>query len=694
VQWTDKQGNFWIYGGEGDSAGHITILSALWEFNPLANTWTWVKGPKTSYQSPVYGTQGIPSINNTPGARIFGYPTWTDTTGDLWLFGGWTYNNGFGLLNDLWKYHIATNEWTWMGGPSVPNQPGVAGNLYQASSSFIPPPRDEANAGWTDANNNLWLFGGDSAIGFFSDMWRYNISTAEWAWMGGNLGVTESNLGSYGTLGVESAANKPPARSSYTHWIENNYLYFTSGTDSSYAFSDVWRFNLNTNYFTWVGGGQGSVPQGQYTQYCTVTPGDMPRGRFEERTAQLPGCSPLLFMWGGRDVNYNYLNDLWNFDTQSRQWRWVSGSGNINPTGNYGALGVSSPGNMPPGNGGICFWSDNSGNLWLWGGSGQAGFINAMWEYIPDPGCFPVDTGSANLSYQLSSSSLCQGDSAMISFIGDSGVSISPASHVTWIDSLHAVIVPDTSTLFTASGYSPCGLYGSQVFTINIITLPDTVTSNKSIICPGDTAVVCASPGYSVYNWNTGDTGVCINALNAGNYYVTVTGSGNCLSVSNHISIRVYPSLPVSVSVIGDTLAGYGALSYQWLLNHVIITGATDSVYIAKISGSYILQITDSNGCIENSSPVVITGIAGAVLQNNITVFPNPSNTGWKISVSGELLGSLAEVYDGTGRLVFKTTITNMQSAINIPGLASGIYELIVSQPRIGYSAVRKLVKM
>jgi hypothetical protein len=55
-------------------------------------------------------------------------------------------------------------------------------------------------------------------------------------------------------------------------------------------------------------------------------------------------------------------------------------------------------------------------------------------------------------------------------------------------------------------------------------------------------------------------------------------------------------------------------------------------------------------------------------------------------------VGSVAEVFDATGQLVFKSQIRSLQSQINIPGLASGLYELrIISN---GYRLFKKLVKI
>ena len=758
AQWKDKQGNLWIYGGEG--AAPYQLPGDLWKYDPIVNMWTWVNGPGTGVASLTFAAIGIPSPANNPGARELGYPSWTDTSGDLWLWGG------YGLC-DLWRYNIASNEWTCMAyGYS---SQGIFGNLYQLSDSAMPPYRQEENAVWTDANNNLWMFGGQRTdtrgSGDGNDLWRYNIALGQWAWMGGRQTLRDS--GSYGTLGVESPANRPPARACRTRWTDSSYLYLTSGAGQVGMFNDVWRFNLNNNYWTWIGGDSGDVPTGQYTSYCSIANGDKPIGRWEERTARLSGCTPLLFMWGGDSDHRGYLNDLWSFDLSSNKWRWISGNDTGTFNGNFGAIGVPSATNMPRGSMGGCFWGDNDGHLWQWGGEGWGGLSNAMWEFIPDPACLPVDTSS--LRYQLSRSSICNGDSALISFSGGYSLSVAPNSHVTWLDSLHALLEPDSTTMFTISGYTSCGVYkvlnfilpvlGSnslsyqlsrtsicngdsalisfnsgyslsvtpnsnitwldslhallkpdsttvftisgytscgdynvQNFTLSVIQLAANAVSNKTSMCSGDTAQICATAGYTSYYWNTGDTATCIYVQSAGNYYVTVTDSSGCSANSTHLSIQVYPSSHVSISINGDTLSGYDAISYQWLLNGTPVTGANTSVYIATSPGSYVLEVTDSNGCIEKSNPLIISGIYENLFSNSISVFPNPTNTGWQLSVDPVLLGSMAEVFDATGRRIFVSAITNVQSTIDLVGAASGIYELRLTSHQ--YRVVRKLVKL
>jgi N-acetylneuraminic acid mutarotase len=119
VSWTDAAGNFWLFGG-GINDGY---LNDLWKYDPSTNLWTWVSGDNIISQVSVFGTKGVPSPTNKPGAR-YGAVSWTDAAGNLWLMGG-SYGNN--RLNDLWKYDPSTNLWTWVSGDNTHNQPGVYG---------------------------------------------------------------------------------------------------------------------------------------------------------------------------------------------------------------------------------------------------------------------------------------------------------------------------------------------------------------------------------------------------------------------------------------------------------------------------------------------------------------------------------------------------------------------------------------
>jgi hypothetical protein len=175
VGWTDKAGNFWLFGGDGnDSTETFGLLNDLWKYS--GGEWTWVGGSNRVNQDGTYGTEGTAAGGNVPGARDSAVG-WTDAAGNFWLFGGNGYGStqAFGFVGDLWKY--SGGEWTWMSGPNVVNQQGSYGTEGMAAPSNVPGARDSA-VGWIDGAGNLWLFGGngyDSAgtEGALNDLWMY-----------------------------------------------------------------------------------------------------------------------------------------------------------------------------------------------------------------------------------------------------------------------------------------------------------------------------------------------------------------------------------------------------------------------------------------------------------------------------------------------------------------------------------------
>src|SRR5208283_1766158 len=104
VSWRDNYGYLWLFGGDGyDNGGTYGLLNDLWKFN--GSVWEWVSGSDSVSESGTYGTQGIANSDNTPGARVYSVSC-KDTSGNLWLFGGYGYDNlgNDGNLNDLWKF--------------------------------------------------------------------------------------------------------------------------------------------------------------------------------------------------------------------------------------------------------------------------------------------------------------------------------------------------------------------------------------------------------------------------------------------------------------------------------------------------------------------------------------------------------------------------------------------------------------
>jgi len=91
--------------------------------------------------------------------------------------------------------------------------------------------------------------------------------------------------------------------------------------------------------------------------------------------------------------NLFWMNDLWMFDPSTLEWTWIGGSNFANQAGIYGTLGVAAAGNIPGARGDATTSLDSSGNVWLFGGTGDADsgldaygenlVLNDLWVFNP-----------------------------------------------------------------------------------------------------------------------------------------------------------------------------------------------------------------------------------------------------------------------------------------------------------------------
>jgi N-acetylneuraminic acid mutarotase len=254
--WIDSSGNLWLYGGVGyDAAGTIGNLNDLWQYSPGSGQWTWVSGGNGDNASGVYGTQGTAAAANVPGAR-YSACSWIDSSGKLWLFGGFGYDSagGLGKLNDLWQFNPSSGQWTWISGGIGDNAGGYYDVLGTAATGNVPGARQAASS-WIDSSGNLWLYGGvgydaSGTEGNLNDLWRFTPSTGLWEWVSGGYGHNASGV--YGTLGTASVGNAPGGRNSTSYWIDSSgslWLFGGIGYDSNGNLgylNDLWQYNPST----------------------------------------------------------------------------------------------------------------------------------------------------------------------------------------------------------------------------------------------------------------------------------------------------------------------------------------------------------------------------------------------------------------------------------------------------------------
>jgi N-acetylneuraminic acid mutarotase len=397
LSWRDPAGVFWLFGGYGyDATGLRGRLNDLWKFDPSAGQWTWLSGDETIDGAGLYGTRGVPSAANVPGARN-GAVAWTDPLGGLWLFGGQGFAGpgDYGNLNDLWTYDRTSGEWTWVAGSNATGQAGVYGTQGTPGPLNVPGARIGAVA-WTDADGQLWLFGGygldaAGARGWLNDLWRFDPAAAEWTWIRG--GVTVDQTGVYGTKGELDPANIPGSRQSGAAWLDSAghvWLFGGYGFDSAGErgdLNDLWRFRPDTLEWSWIFGSNVKSAVGVYGTLGTAATSNVPGAR-ELGLAWIDSAGDLWLFGGyGYDASglRGWLNDLWRFDLTDLQWAWTTGSSSGGQAGAYGTQGTADPLNAPGARYAAASWIDGQDRLWLFGGYGQdsaaaGGRLNDLWR--------------------------------------------------------------------------------------------------------------------------------------------------------------------------------------------------------------------------------------------------------------------------------------------------------------------------
>ena len=403
ISWPDRSGNQWIYGGFGlYSTDQPFSLNDLWKYNPVENKWTWIKGDSLNYIRAEYGEIGVPSPKNKPGPRK-GSVSWSDTSGNLWLFSGYGYkdNNldGTGYFSDLWKYDTKALQWTWIKGSSLANSKGVYETRLVANSLSKPGGR-EGSISWTDGAGNFWLFGGfgfasNSLPGYLNDLWKFNQAINKWTWVNGD--TVTGVFGKYGLKGLASTNFKPGARKGCVSWKDasgNLWLFGGKGftTNASGYLNDLWKYNPVSNKWTWFKGDSTTDRVGDYGTRGVASPNNRPSSR-EGAVGWTDGSGNLWLFGGFVDYGFGvsgsgYFNDLWKYNPVSNKWIWIKGDSTVDMYGSYGTKGSANLTNEPGSRNNCITMKDSLGNFWLFGGygfasDGSSGDLNDLWKYNP-----------------------------------------------------------------------------------------------------------------------------------------------------------------------------------------------------------------------------------------------------------------------------------------------------------------------
>ncbi len=659
----DLQGNFWIFGGLDNN---FQEHAALWKFDPTTNMWTWIKGPNTPAVAGVYGVQGVPAPGNYPGARAWGVMSWTDAVGNLWIFGGYGYDafGALGALADLWKYDIATNQWTWMSGPNTSGYAGNYGTLQVPAATNSPPGRFEAATAWTANNGDLWMYGGGSFFGYYNDMWRYNPATNVWTWMSGSNAVGAAP--NFGTQFIPAATNTPGGRYTYGRWkdLNGNFWLFGGSDGFSGTYADMWMYDQTTNVWIWMAGSNVPNFTGSFTQKCVAGNG-IPASRYENRCSWTDDCG-RFWQYGGFGGGIGTLNDLWMFDPNTNDFTWVGGSTAQGQPGVYGTQLVPAATNYPESGAGGAAFRDLQGNFWMFGAWTTGGKSNALWKYTLDPNCPAPTQPQVSIT---STPPACAPQT--INF----NASTNNTNYTYHWDFGNTSATNDTANTAASSYlYSSPGTYTvTLIVTMNTGCAIGTDTATAVIVIGGagalnignDTAI-CGPVNLNLnagsansYTWSTGATSQTINITNVGTYWVTVNSATCPATDTINITAASGPYIGPDTSFCQGgsiTYSGGVANAYTWN------TGDTTQTISATASGQYYVTVTigsctfsDTANVTVIPSPVVNLG-ADTAICGPVNLTLNAGNPGATYTWS---TGAISQTINVTGPGTYYVTASN-----------------------------------
>lgn len=256
-------------------------------------------------------------------------------------------------------------------------------------------------------------------------------------------------------------------------------------------------------------------------------------------------------------------------------------------------------------------------------------------------------------------------------------------------DANQTVSVPGGT--YTVNVVDATGCSGTGSITVTETVVNVTVTGNLTV-CPGQTTVLDAGPGYTSYGWtdalpipvppySTTQTAT----LGAGTYAVTVTDANGCVG-STLVAVIENDTLPITITGTtaicpgGSTVldAGAGYLTYVWATINggiSIIPGETNQTYTATAAGIYAARVDIAGGCIGIDTitvtllPSITPVISGPLTYctGGTTLDAGAGYTSYSWSDGGAFTGNTQTVTAPAGTYTVTVTDNNGCSGTSAP---------------------------
>ncbi|PCH69110.1 MAG: hypothetical protein COC01_02140 [Bacteroidetes bacterium] len=257
-------------------------------------------------------------------------------------------------------------------------------------------------------------------------------------------------------------------------------------------------------------------------------------------------------------------------------------------------------------------------------------------------------------------------------YAADTGFLSSWQIGITYIDTIasssagsYYVVVTDTNGCTNSS----------DTINVSVNSLPTVNLGNDTSFCAGN--ILDPGNGFTSYSWSDNSSTQTISVNATGSYWVEVSDSNGC-SIADTVNITVInPTVDIGADTgicIGGSLlldAGNSGNTFTWSDNSTLQTLTVDS------TGTYFVQITDTNGCGNSDTINVTVNPLPIVTLGNDTTLCNGNNfnlsAGSFVSYSwadGSTSNSLVVSAVGT----YWVEVTDTNNCTSIPDTVSIMY--------------------
>ena len=271
---------------------------------------------------------------------------------------------------------------------------------------------------------------------------------------------------------------------------------------------------------------------------------------------------------------------------------------------------------------------------------------------------------------------VCSGDSVNLE-------AVTPAA-ISWNNGIQDGVnfAPVSTMNYIATATDVYGCENSDTVTVTVNTLPIVNAGTDQAVCR-QAPVTLTATGAVSFVWNNGvANGTAFSATTAGNYIVTGTDANGCIDKDTLVltlyavpSINLGSDMTICANNFPVNLNGPGGYpNYSWS------NGATTQNTTGTQAGSYVLTVTNSNGCQDKDTVVIISNPCLGLTENTtleFSMYPNPASD--VVFVETNVSNSEVVIYSMNGQALFTQRNSTPDFILNLSDFAEGVYWFTVT---------------